>query len=401
MAKKTRQSTCAGKWCSWSAKVFLLERPPSAAMSPCTPSNAGSCTHDQRLDRVDWTDHSRKPRRTRRVADTIERRVLQARKQLQKSPLGEVGASAIHRLLQNDRDLTVPSVRTINRILGRHGVLDGRIRRRRPPPPKGWYLPGLAAKTAELDTFDIVEGLYLPNGREVQIFNGLSLHGHLTDSWPHGSVVADTILDSLVERWRAFGLPGYAQFDNDTRFQGPHNYPDTLGRVVRLCLALGVVPVFSPPRETGFQAAIESFNGLWQTKVWLRYLPASLAALRKRSRDYIAASRQRHEQLMQTGPARRPFPAGWKLDLQAFPQGHMVFVRRTDDHGQLEVLGRPYLADAHWSHRLVRAEVHFQEAKIRLYALRRSQPQEQPLLSEHAYQFPRRPFRETSSRTNE
>jgi len=79
----------------------------------------------------------------------------------------------------------------------------------------------------------------------------------------------------------------------------------------------------------------------------------------------------------------------------------MVFVRRTNDHGQVDVLGHTFLADTQWTHRLVRAEVHFQDAKIRMFALRRSQPAEQPLLSEHAYQFPKRPFRETSSRTQE
>ena len=175
--------------------------------------------HGQRLDRVDWTDRSHKPQRTRKISDAVEKRVLQARKQLQQSPLGEVGACAIHRFLQTDQDLVVPSVRTINRILGRRGILDGRIRTRRPPPPQGWYLPDLAAKAAELDTFDVVEGLYLPKGKEVQILNGLSLHGHFAASWPHYSIVADTILAALLMRWRAIGLPNYAQFDNDTRFQ--------------------------------------------------------------------------------------------------------------------------------------------------------------------------------------
>jgi hypothetical protein len=50
-------------------------------------------------------------------------------------------------------------------------------------------------------------------------------------------------------------------FDNDTRFQGPHQFPDAIGRVARLCLSLDIVPVFAPVHEHGFQAAIEAFNG--------------------------------------------------------------------------------------------------------------------------------------------
>ena len=38
---------------------------------------------------------------------------------------------------------------------------------------------------------------------------------------------------------------------------------DAIGRVMRLCLALGVTPVFVPPLEMGFQGIAETFNGLW------------------------------------------------------------------------------------------------------------------------------------------
>ena len=76
-------------------------------------------------------------------------------------------------------------------------------------------------------------------------------------SWPMGVVTAKAAVEALLEHWRAVGLPGYAQFDNDTIFQGPHQHKDVIGRVMRACLGLGVVPVFAPPRETGFQATIE------------------------------------------------------------------------------------------------------------------------------------------------
>jgi hypothetical protein len=78
-------------------------------------------------------------------------------------------------------------------------------------------------------------------------------------------------------------LPGYAQFDNDMTFPGTHRYPDALGRVTRLCLSLGVVPVFVPPNEMGFQAMSESYNGWWQARVWARWQHPSLQALQERS----------------------------------------------------------------------------------------------------------------------
>ena len=103
-------------------------------------------------------------------------------------------------------------------------------------------------------------------------------------------MTAKGAVEALVEHWRAVGLPAYAQFDNDTIFQGPHQHPDVVGRVMRLCLGLGVVPVFAPPREPGFQAAIENYNGRWQAKVWARFAHESLEGLLARSGRYVAAA---------------------------------------------------------------------------------------------------------------
>ena len=109
--------------------------------------------------------------------------------------------------------------------------------------------------------------------------------------WPVSALTAQLVLEFLLGHWREVGRPGFAQFDNDTRFQGPHQHAGAIGRVIRGCLSLGVTPVFAPPRETGFQAAIESFNGRWQAKVWSRFQHRSLRSLQDRSHKYIEAAR--------------------------------------------------------------------------------------------------------------
>ena len=113
-----------------------------------------------------------------------------------------------------------------------------------------------------MDSFDVVEGLVIKDGPEIEVLNGVSLRGGLVVSWPTAAAVTAVFtVESLTAHWREVGLPRYAQFDNAMIFQGTHRYPDALGRVIRLCLSLGVVPVFVPPREMGFQAMIESYNG--------------------------------------------------------------------------------------------------------------------------------------------
>ena len=208
---------------------------------------------------------------------------MQLRQELRDSDLGEVGAAAIHREWLARGWPDPPALRTIGLILARRGALDGDRRVRRPPPPRGWYLPQLASRRAELDSFDSIEGLALQGGIQLEVLTGISLHGGLAAAWPHTTLTAKFVVRALLEHWRAGGLPDYAQFDNDPIFRGPDIYPDTIGRVTRVSLLLGVVPVFVPPRETGFQAAIESFNGLWQAKVWARFQHTSLEGLQAQS----------------------------------------------------------------------------------------------------------------------
>jgi transposase len=348
----------------------------------------------QRLDRVDWSDRSRAPRQTRRTETAVEDRVLQARRELAQGDLGALGAEPIRQALVEQGVAAVPSVRTINRILARRGALDGRPRTRRPPPPTGWYLPDVAAAKAELDSFDIVEGLVIKGGTQVEVLNATSVHGGLVSSWPMGLVTAKAAAEALTARWRGDGLPDYAQFDNDTIFQGAHQHPDVVGRVARLCLGLGVTPVFAPPRETGFQAAIESYNGRWQAKVWARFTHESLDDLVSRSDRYVAAARVRSAARIEAAPPRRPFPEGWRLDLQAHPRGRIIYLRRTGAGGAAELLGRRFEVDAAWPNRLVRAEVDLNAGVIRFHALRRRDPGHQPLLREVAYSLPRRRFQE-------
>jgi transposase len=263
-------------------------------VSPSTVNRWVRYAHGRRLDRVDWSDRSRAPHTTQRTDDSIEDLVPDVRRQLrQESDLGFYGAEAIRDALASRGIEPLPSPRTINRILRRRGVLDSQGRVRRPPPPRGWYLPEVARRVADLDSIDAVEGLVIKGGPQVEVLNAVSLHGGLVASWPRGeSITAKFVVECLVEHWRQFGLPGYAQFDNDTIFQGPHTHPDVVGRVSRLGLGLGVVPVFVPPREPGFQAAIENYNGSWQAKVWGRFEHADLDALADRSRRHLTASRR-------------------------------------------------------------------------------------------------------------
>jgi hypothetical protein len=221
------------------------------------------------------------------------------------------------------------------------------------------------------------------------------VHGGQAVSWPvEASVTAKLVVESLIGHWQAFGLPGYAQFDNDTIFQGTHAHPDVIGRVSRLCLSLDVVPVFVVPHEFGFQSMVENFNGTWQGKVWSRFEQGSLLDLQGHSQRYITALHHHRADRIESAPQRRAFPTPWHLNLQSRPRGRIIYVRRTTAVGTVEVMGRSFEVDEHWLNRLVRVEVDLNEDRVRIYRLRRREPEDQPLLNELHYHIKNKKFSE-------
>lgn len=347
----------------------------------------------QSLEQVNWEDGSHAPhQQAAQTPQEIEAHILQLRQELAKhSDLGEYGAQAIRRNLlasaRSDLD-TVPSLATINRILKRHGVFDANVRVRRRPPPSGWYLPEVAAKHAEIDETDFVEDLAIEGGPVVHVLNTISLHGAWCASWPTLSMRASFVRECLLAHWRTFGLPEYAQFDNGTVFQGPHQHPDSIGSVTRLCLSLNVTPVFAVPREFGIQSSIESYNNRWQQKVWQRFHVHSLAELENYSARYVAAVRQKNRQRYEASPSRRLFPADWKEPAHLPRAGCLLFLRRTSGRGRIDLLGHDSLVSETWLNRLVRCEVDLSAEVIRVYGLRRQEPEQQRLLREWKYHLP-------------
>ncbi len=345
-----------------------------------------------RLDRVDWRDRPDGVRTSaRRTPRRVERTVLRLRQHLRlTSDLGEYGAAAIQRAMRAASPATaIPAERTIARILARHGAVDRVVRVRRPAPPPGWHLPLVARGDVELDAFDVIEDLKLADGPLVDVLTGVSLRGGLPAAWPLAGATTTAILPCLRTHWTTYGRPHYAQFDNDTRFQGAHQHQDVFGRVTRFCLQLGITPVFVAPYEFGLQNAIEHFNGLYTAKVWHRFHYVSRRALEAQTARYLAARCDRLAARIAAAPTRLAWREDWTFQPAVVPAATVIFIRRTSAAGHVTLLGHDWLVDPAWCHRLVRAEVDLAASVIRFLALRRRAPDEQPLLASRTYHYPR------------
>jgi hypothetical protein len=334
---------------------------------------------DQVLKQVDWSDQPSRPRRhPAQFSRRMQGLVCRLRRQLAKDDLGFVGAASIRAALAARPSARWPSVRTINRILHAQGFMDTVRRQRRPAPPAGWYLP---TRDTELDSFDFIEGLGLGEAGPCDVFTGRALFGPVRLASIAACWSARTVVAALIRHWRIEGLPAYAQFDNDLRFHGARHPPGCLGRVIRMCLSLDVTPVFAPPRESGFQAAIEHFNGLWQRKVWQRFDFHSHAQLHACSERFVRAyTRQLSTTAQAERALRRPFPPGWKPDYAALPIGRLIFLRRTSATGSVEILGHLRRIDPTWPHRLLRCTLSLPDQVLHCHRLRRREPALHPFV---------------------
>lgn len=328
------------------------------------------------LGRVDWRDRKRGPQEASgRTPPQVVKAIAKARHHLRThDALGEYGPAAIRRHLLG-RGVGAPCERTIARWLERLG-LSGRERWRRAPPPKGWYLPEVAAGTAELDSCDIVEGLCLRGRRRVEAFNVVALWGGSVDTTTAPVITTAQAIRGLRARWERTGCPQFLQCDNDTVFTGAHAQRPYLGRLVHWCLCVGVVPVFTPPAELGFQAAIEAYNRRWQERVWRRWRHPHYAALQRRSDAFVTAYTDRMR-LQRAEPLER---LPWADPTHRLRAHRVVLLRRLDAAGGVTLCAQHLHIAAHWAHRLVRCELDVQLQRVRIHALRRRDPRVQPLL---------------------
>ena len=147
---------------------------------------------------------------------------------------------------------------------------------------------------------------------------------------------------------------------------------NVMGRVIRLCLSLKVIPVFTTPYEQGFQGKIERFNGEIQQKFWQRRTFKNIKDVEKHLSEYVQAHRLAHQEKILSAPRRRAFPKRWKREGQKPLSGMIIYLRRTDGSGQIRFWEREWLVNEHWVNRLVRAEVDLDAGKVYFFALRRA-----------------------------
>jgi putative transposase len=325
-------------------------------------------------------------RGTRRVVNRIpphiERAVISIRQRLAaratpQSRYTLVGAPQIRAELEVLGYTPLPSLRTIERIVTNAGLSCPPLRLSR-PLAKTEYPGPQAHDTNQPHQVDAVGPRYLqgdPTRYYFLVLRGafdLSVYLELVDSRKMEGVLA-----FLARAWQQLGLPQQVQFDNGREFCGFGPSAPSFSQVIRLCLRLGVEPVFIPKRRPERNGAVEQFNG-WFQPVLLNRPYRRPADLRRELRRLMSSVNEQHvhPQLGHRTSAQyrrskrlRKLPADFTLDGQQLPLavGKVSFLRLVSAQGTINILEQPYQVGNRLKFQYVKATIFTRERTLKVY----------------------------------
>ena len=224
-----------------------------------------------------WADERpRRPLRSPQQVDSaVETAIVSTRRSLVRRQLF-AGAQAIAWEL-HELGVTAPSVRTISRVLERHGLV---TRRHGPYVAKGVAYPALPAeRPGQVHQTDFVGPCFLRGARRFYSLHSIDVATGRCGVQRLATRSSQPTLDALWAIWARLGIPDHQQIDNEMVFYGSRTHPRGLGPLIRLCLGLQVEPWFIPPAEPWRNGIVEKFNDRWRQFGPLRRPLASLRAV--------------------------------------------------------------------------------------------------------------------------
>lgn len=225
----------------------------------------------------------------------IEKLILLTRKELEKQPFRQYGPQSIFYELKQ-KGIEPPPVWTIARVLKRNNAV--RIKRLTKYLSKGKKYPYDYILCQQMD---YIGPRYLYTKLRFYINTLICQDTHFAQAFVYDNYRSETTCKSLINFWKNAGIPDFIQMDNSISFWGSLIRPNAFGKVIKLCLLLGVVPIFIPVREPWRNGIIERFNNTYQSSVLKARQYNSLNELQKTTSDFCQVHNETHHYSTQDG----------------------------------------------------------------------------------------------------
>lgn len=300
-------------------------------------------------DGKDWADSkSRKPHKIHRQIDrTMEQAVIETRKNLEKELYAQIGAFNISWHL-NQQGITPPPIPTINKILKRNKLIHKRTKYQ----PKGVNYPApKVTKSNDLHQMDAVGPRYLKDDGRFYSINIIDAFDRRCTVNPMRRKSRIDVISALIRCLQITGIPKYLQMDNTLSTQGSHLYPHSFGIVIRLCLRLGIQPVFIPVRESWRNGIIEHFQDVFDKMFFRAQFFKNFAQVINQAKAFESFHNKNHHYSTLEGKTSmekfsgnikllpKDFKMPEKLSIEA---GHIHFIRFIRSNLILDILSEKF-----------------------------------------------------------
>jgi len=341
------------------------------------------------LDGEDWAkSHSCKPHKSpKRIDKMMEQTIIETRKHLEKMLYSQIGALAISYDL-NQQGIISPPVSTINKILRRNDL----IHQKTQYVPKGVNYPSLAISQSNyLHQLDVVGPRYLKEDGRFYSINIIDAYDRRNSINPERRQNRMAIIKALICSWHTLGIPCYLQMDNQLALLGSNHYPHSFGVVIRLCLYLGLQPLFIPLAEPWRNGIIEHFQNVFDKMFFRTQYFKDFSHLYQKAKEFELFHNQNHHYSTLRGltPNQKCsgdiklLPASFRLpEKLAISPGYIHLIRFIRSDGILDIFGEKYIMPDDVEHEYVRATIDTAKEKLLVY-------HDSKLVVEHPYALPK------------
>ncbi|MBN1980130.1 MAG: DDE-type integrase/transposase/recombinase [Chitinivibrionales bacterium] len=316
-------------------------------------------------------------------AAIVQMRTLRERRERDETKYALIGAFAIHKELC-ELGYTPPSSRTVHRILVRHGFIghapeESSVREiiDRHYPALTITAPGM------LHQLDLVGPRYLKgSGQTYYFYNLRDVCSRKIALEVGTNRQAKSVVDALVLSWQRMGLPTILQHDNALEFRGRNRYPRSAGLVTKLCLALGIEPVFIPSRQPWRNGTIENFNGLFQSRVLESQAIENEEQLRQEVRTFEEVANTQHPHIPLAGKTSQEYERAVQYSPQLLspefsfrsqfhfterPNGKVSFICRIRKSGRITIASEKFEVAPELAWEYVYATIFVKEQRLKIY----------------------------------
>jgi len=341
------------------------------------------------LDGEDWAEsHSCKPHKSpKRIDKIMEQMVIETREYLEKKLYSQIGALAISYDL-NKQGIISPPISTINKILRRNNLMLKRTKY----TPKGVNYPSLVVTHSNyVHQIDVVGPRYLKESGRFYSVNIIDAFDRRNSTNPERRQNRIAVTKGLVSSWQTLGIPLYEQMDNQLPMRGSNHYPHSFGLVIRLCLSLGIQPLFIPLSEPWRNGIIEHFQNVFDKMFFRTQYFKDFIYLYREAKNFEKYLNQNHHYSTLGGltPNQKCsgniklLPASFRLPnkLSICP-GYVHLIRFIRSNRILDIFGEKYVMPGEVEYEYVWATIDTAKGKLFVY-------HDSKLVVEYPYPLPK------------